>query len=85
MTLPPSGNKVVLTRIRPTKNERRFYAVSITSDLFGNVLIVRNWGRIGTGGHMRHDTHDTFSSALVEADRIVRSKRKRGYAPSIGI
>jgi predicted DNA-binding WGR domain protein len=38
---------VALARIRPEKNERRFYHLEIWPDLFGRTQLVRRWGRIG--------------------------------------
>ena len=34
-----------LRRVRPEKNERRFYSMIVTVDLFGDTLLLRNWGR----------------------------------------
>jgi predicted DNA-binding WGR domain protein len=32
----------------------RFYALSLQPDLFGTVSVVREWGRIGQPGTVRH-------------------------------
>ena len=80
--LPELGGpsqKIVLTRIRPEKNERRFYALALTADLFGNVVLMRHWGRIGTGGKQREDIFSDFSSAAESLMRLARKKRRRGY------
>jgi predicted DNA-binding WGR domain protein len=55
---------VQLRRIRPEKNERRFYAMTATFDLFGEAILVRNWGRIGTGGRLRRDVCPYRSSSF---------------------
>ena len=44
-----------LTRIRPERNEWRFYRMEVWPDLFGRALLVRQWGRIGTEGRRRQD------------------------------
>jgi len=36
---------VQLQRVRPEKNERRFYAMAAALDLFGEAILIRNWGR----------------------------------------
>ena len=36
--------------IDPKQNRYRFYNVGIGSDLWGNVLLIKHWGRIGTRG-----------------------------------
>lgn len=40
---------------------------------------MRNWGRIGTGGHMRVDFFDSEAYAISERDRLIRTKERRGY------
>jgi predicted DNA-binding WGR domain protein len=41
---------LVLHRIDPEQSVRRFYSLMIERDLFGGVVLIRNWGRIGTSG-----------------------------------
>lgn len=68
-----------LQRIRPQKNERRFYAVTVTTDLFGQVVLVRNWGRVSTGGRLRWDLYTDLSAAETSLRDLARRKRQRGY------
>ena len=70
---------VYLTRIRVEKNERRFYSLEINTDLFGYVLLSRNWGRIGTAGRLRLDPHPSFAMAHTALVQMERAKRRRGY------
>jgi predicted DNA-binding WGR domain protein len=80
--LPELGGpsqKIVLTRIRPEKNERRFYTVDISQDMFGQISVSRNWGRIGTSGRLRYDPYPDIHAAQRALDVITKSKRKRGY------
>jgi predicted DNA-binding WGR domain protein len=69
----------MLRRIRPEHNERRFYALAVRADLFGNIVLMRNWGRIGTGGSQREDLQCDFTSAAESLERLARKKRRRGY------
>src|SRR4051795_12059649 len=46
---------LVLRRVEPERNMARFYALMIERDLFGHVVLVRHWGRIGTRGRERTD------------------------------
>jgi predicted DNA-binding WGR domain protein len=69
----------ILRRIRPEHNERRFYALVVTADLFGNIVLVRNWGRIGTRGKQRGDLHPDYTSAASTLERLAGRKRRRGY------
>ena len=70
---------IVLRRIRPDQNERRFYALAVTADLFGNIVLLRSWGRIGTEGKQRGDLHPDYSSAASTLERLASRKRRRGY------
>lgn len=69
-------------RIRPERNEWRFYALSIQPELFGGAVLVRQWGRIGTRGTQRLDHHPDEGAAVnALADQIV-IRRRRGYTPA---
>ena len=74
-----TGPYLVLDRIRPEQNERRFYAMSVTTDLFGNILLLRNWGRIGTAGRVRFDLCSGTTEAKTAFDELARTKHRRGY------
>lgn len=74
-----SFEPLTLTRIRPEHNERRFYALAMTVDLFGNIVLIRNWGRIGTSGRQREETHSNVTAAAENMERLMRKKCGRGY------
>ena len=38
---------VNLRRVDPAPNMRRFYRLDMQPDLFGGVLLAKEWGRIG--------------------------------------
>jgi hypothetical protein len=42
-----------LYRIDPTRNMARFYRLSSVPSLFGDICVVREWGRISRPGRMR--------------------------------
>ena len=68
-------------RIAPEENMARFYALAVQPTLFGEVSLVRVWGRIGTRGqHMEH-LFDNESQAINLFLHVLREKRKRGYRP----
>lgn len=77
--LPVSPEPIILTRVRPARNERRFYALTVSVDLFGNIVLQRTWGRIGTAGKQRHDLHCDFTAAVENLERLAQRKRRRGY------
>lgn len=57
----------------------RFYKLSVGRSLFGDIAVVREWGRIGTIGRMRIDLFANENEALVALDAIERAKTRRGY------
>lgn len=74
------ATSLTLRRLRPDRNERRFYRLGITTDLFGTILLFRNWGRIGTDGRRRFDVYPDEEEARVALSRIAARKRRRGYS-----
>lgn len=77
--LPLFPDCVALTRIRPDRNEWRFYRMEVWPDLFGRALLVRQWGRIGTEGRRRLDPHPDAGAAVNALAALTRQKRRRGY------
>jgi predicted DNA-binding WGR domain protein len=74
-----SSEPLMLRRVRPERNEQRFYALAVTADLFGNVVLMRHWGRIATAGKQREELHGDFASAVASLERLAKKKRRRGY------
>lgn len=70
---------LVLHRVDPRVNMRRFYTLSLENSLFGDILLVRRWGRIGTHGRVRFDWFDNPADAANELTRIASVKARRGY------
>lgn len=70
---------LVLHRVDPSVNMRRFYALSLENSLFGDILLVRRWGRMGTHGRVRFDWFDNPADAANELTRIASVKARRGY------
>jgi predicted DNA-binding WGR domain protein len=77
--LPLFADTASLVRIRPERNEWRYYRIEIWPDLFGRALLVRQWGRIGTEGRRRLDPHRDPGAALNALAILASSKRRRGY------
>ena len=77
--LPLFAEDASLVRIRPERNEFRYYRLDIWPDLFGRALLVRHWGRIGTYGRRRLDPHPDPGAAINALARLLRAKRRRGY------
>lgn len=67
-----------LERVEPAENRYRFYALSIEQTLFGEPVLVRNWGRIGTKGRIQLQTCPSELDAIrLFADHL---KRRRAHA-----
>ena len=47
--------------------------------LFSEVMLVRNWGRVGTNGQVKFEMFEAAEAAEKAMNRIERSKRRRGY------
>lgn len=56
-------DQAALIRIRPERNEWRYYRLAVWPDLFGRALLARQWGRIGTQGRVRLDAHPDAGAA----------------------
>ena len=69
-----------LTRTDDAKNMARFYCVSVQRDLFGAVSLVKEWGRIGTGGTLRHEHFSDEAAADHAAQKLITAKIRKGYA-----
>ncbi len=72
---------VHLRRIDATRNMRRFYRLDIEPDLFGGVLLLKAWGRMGTRGRVTAERHDSEAPALAALQKQAERKRRRGYIP----
>lgn len=71
---------VTLHRIDPAHNMARFYALDVQPDLFGCILLVKAWGRIGTHGRVVQEMHLTEAQARAALQRQAERKRRRGYS-----
>ena len=55
---------VELRRIDPVKNMRRFYRLDVQPDLFGGVLLMKEWGRIHARGRMVAEHYESEAMPL---------------------
>jgi predicted DNA-binding WGR domain protein len=80
----PQPEPLHLRRIDAERNMRRFYALSTQPTLFGEMSLIRSWGRIGTNGKTMVQTFDGSAEALEAFGRLERAKLRRGYAAADG-
>ena len=69
-----------LRRIDPSRNMRCFYRLDMQPDLFGGVLLMKEWGRIGARGRIMAERYDSEALAADALQRQAARKRRRGYA-----
>jgi predicted DNA-binding WGR domain protein len=71
-----------LERIDPSRRMRRYYQLSLVPDLFDQICLVREWGRIGRSRRVHSETFQTENEALAALLVLLREKTKRGYCPA---
>lgn len=74
-----------LHRIDPARNMARFYCMSSTPSLFGDICLVREWGRIGRPGRIRIDLYESAEEAIAAREALSLVKRRRGYHEVYGV
>jgi predicted DNA-binding WGR domain protein len=57
----------------------RYYSLTMQPTLFGEVSLIRNWGRIGTRGHQKIDTFSGTSQFDEAYDKLIQQKLRKGY------
>ena len=77
--LTPEAAAVHLHRVDAARNMRRFYALTLEPTLFGEVALVRAWGRIGTAGQTMTSTFASENAARAALARLAGQKCRRGY------
>lgn len=71
-----------LHRIDPEANMARFYCIDVAATLFGDVSVLRTWGRIGTHGRTSIKTCASTEEAERAASQTLRQKMRWGYLPA---
>lgn len=88
---PTADSSIMIAAHHPLYTERRdtarnmarFYALSIEPTLFGDVCLIRRWGRIGTHGQMKAMSFAREDEAMALFAKIQRQKARRGYRERI--
>lgn len=68
-----------LRHIKAEANMARFYCIDTAPTLFGEVSVLRTWGRIGTQGRTSIETCASLAEALLAAAETEKQKSRRGY------
>lgn len=73
-----------LERRDPARNMQRFYRLAVCVDLFGELLVMRHWGRIGTHGREKAERVADMAAARLRLAALEKAKRRRGYGEVAG-
>jgi predicted DNA-binding WGR domain protein len=76
---PETVPYVVLERCDRTRNMARYYVLSLEPSLFGDIALVRQWGRLGQAGRQRSDLFRQRAHAVETLEAWFARKRRRGY------
>lgn len=68
-----------LLHIDARHNMQRFYTLSLQPTLFGDIALMRQWGRIGTKGQMKMQSFAGQTAARTALKKLQTQKIKRGY------
>lgn len=75
----PEATPVHLIHVNPELNMARFYGIEIQPTLFGEMSVLRSWGRIGTKGRGMMVTYEDAAQATEAFLKLDKQKRRRGY------
>lgn len=70
---------IYLQRLDASRNMARFYCLAVEVDLFGDIVSIRRWGRIGRSGRQMTLLWGSVSDAVCDMERYAAAKRRRGY------
>jgi predicted DNA-binding WGR domain protein len=70
---------IKLTRSDPVKNMHRFYALQLAPTLFGEWVLVAEWGRVGSPGTVEQNVFHSADVAQAALTRRQTVKIRRGY------
>lgn len=72
-------DSLILRRVDPDRNMRRFYLMTVQRDLFGRGILITEFGRIGEAGQVKMAHHHDEARALTALADRADAKRRRGY------
>ncbi len=76
---------IYLERHDPNKNLHRFYQLFVIPGIFGDWLLVREWGRAGAPGTVRNEWFAAEAEAIRAGQKLSEIKQKKGYQLIISI
>lgn len=70
---------VHLVRCDSSRNMARFYRLELRLTLFGEMVLIRRWGRIGTEGRRQECFLADTSDGMRSLQEWCQKKQRRGY------
>lgn len=70
---------ICFEQIDPDRNRARFYVLDCAVTLFGDVVVLRRWGRIGTCGRQMQTPVAGPVAATDAIARLAEIRGRRGY------
>jgi|ASRR01.1.fsa_nt_gi predicted DNA-binding WGR domain protein len=68
--------------IDPARNKKRYYSLSLQANLFGEISLIRHWGRLGSKrGQSKTDFYPNGREAQTAMQALIRQKQRKGYQP----
>jgi predicted DNA-binding WGR domain protein len=66
--------------IDPARNKKRYYCLSLQTNLFGEISLIRYWGRLGSKrGQYKTDLYLNDQMARTAMQALIRQKLSKGY------
>jgi predicted DNA-binding WGR domain protein len=76
---PEWSTSVTFQLVDPGRNRYRAYSLWLTQDLFGDWVLLRAFGRIGTAPRVHHRTFPSRPDAEALAQQLIRRRLLHGY------
>ena len=70
---------IKLPRSNASKNMHRFYALQLGLMLFGEWVLLAEWGRIGSPGRVKEEALPSLNQAQAALSKRLSIKIRRGY------
>lgn len=65
--------------VDPTRNRFRYYELAIDTDLWGNVILVYHWGRLGTNGQRQVNWPASEKRIATLLEKTAQVRALHGY------
>ena len=70
---------ILLYRLNPDQNEKRFYWIQISPSLLDPWAVIRIWGRIGESQRILVTPCADEHAAIALGQRLLKKRLNRGY------